>query len=127
MSTRAERKARTQRRRCRNCGEYKIAHFDPWTKTYICAMSGLAVPEEGEFNEVIGGHVVRVTENWVVAVVPMIFNDRIILCRLQDWSTEWVAGFCYDKGGAAALAALVWNPETEQYPVGFKKLAVDGR
>jgi hypothetical protein len=78
--------------------------------------------------EDIGSMVVKVTENWIVSVTPMIYNDRVLLSdRHGSWRLGWVAGFCYDKGGAAALAAMAWDPETERYPVGYKKIAGDSR
>lgn len=79
------------------------------------------------WNATFQGEVVKVTEHWIVAVVPMIFNDRIVLCDVDDWEIEYVAGFCYDKGPAAPLAAMAWDPEVEQYPVGYKKIACDSR
>ena len=85
------------------------------------------LPEVMAFNPDIGGAVVKITEHWVVAVVPMIYNDRITLSRHHEWRTGWSAGFCYDKGVAAALAAMAWDPETEQYPLGYKKIAGDAR
>lgn len=72
-------------------------------------------------------HVVKVTEDWIVSVTPMIFNDRICLTSHAEWPDEYTAGFCYDKGGSAHLAALVWDPETQDRPVGFKKIACDAR
>lgn len=79
------------------------------------------------FDGDVGGVIVNVTEHWVVAVVPMIFNDRITLSTREEWRIGWTAGYCYDKGGAAALAALAWDPETEEHPVGWKKIAGDAR
>jgi hypothetical protein len=84
------------------------------------------VPEEG-WNGELRSQVVKITPNWVVMVTPMIFNDRICLATRSDWRTGYVAGFCYDKGGAAGLAALAWDPENEAYPLGFKKIACDAR
>lgn len=72
-------------------------------------------------------HVVKVTDDWIVSVTPMIFNDRICLTDRNEWPNTYTAGFCYDKGGAAILAALAWDPDTEPYPDGFKKIARDSR
>lgn len=85
------------------------------------------LPEVGIPNVDIGGVVVKITESWIVAVVPMIYNDRVVLMRHHEWRTGWSAGWCYDKGGAAGLAAAVWDPETQWEPVGYKKLAGDAR
>lgn len=71
--------------------------------------------------------VVKESLEWVVSVTPMIFNDRVLLTHRREYPTLWVAGWCYDKGGAAFLAAMAWDPDTERAPVGFKKLAADRR
>lgn len=87
---------------------------------------GADAPAPG-WNTEIMGSVVKVTPGWVVAVVPMIYNDRVVLCSRNEWRTGYTAGFCYDKGGSAALAALAWNPEETLNPDGFKKIACDSR
>lgn len=73
--------------------------------------------------------VVKVTPSWIVMVTPMIYNDRVVLARRagNEWRTGYVAGFCYDKGAAAGLAAAAWDPEVDRDPVGFKKRACDSR
>lgn len=92
-------------------------------------MNDVTEIEIGVYNAEVGAVPIKVTENWVVAVMPMAFNDRVILCRHWEWTEVrgYVAGWCYDKGGAAALAAMAWDPETERTPVGWKKQACDGR
>jgi hypothetical protein len=57
---------------------------------------------------------------WLVQVVPMIFNDRLVLTP-ESLPLVYDYGWCYPKGGAAHLAALVWDPEAEGEPAGFKK------
>lgn len=57
---------------------------------------------------------------WLVQVMPMLFNDRLVLtpiCRPNVYDYGW----CFDKGGAAYLAAYVWDPDTQGEPDGFKK------
>ena len=49
--------------------------------------------------------VVKKSDNWIVSVTPMIFNDRVLLTTEMDYPYGWTAGWCYDKGGAAILAA----------------------
>ncbi len=72
--------------------------------------------------------VVQEIGEWIVSVTPMIFNDRILLTHKErDYPYGCTAGWCYDKGGAAVLAALAWNLETEHEPAGFKKMAFDSR
>ena len=84
------------------------------------------VPERG-WNDTIRCVIVTITDHWIVAVTPMIFNDRVILMDRDDWDTSIVAGWCYDKGPAAVVAALAWDPETQQEPAGHKKVAYDAR
>lgn len=88
----------------------------------------MSVPEVG-WNAEIASQIVAVTEHWIVSVTPMIYNDRVVLSRLErdEWRTGYVAGFCYDKGGSAILAALAWDPEVDREPVGYKKVAADAR
>lgn len=79
------------------------------------------------FDEKIQSLVVKETEKWIVSVTPMIFNDRVILTGRDQYPHTYTAGYCYDQGGAAILAAMAWDPETEHDPVGFKKKACDSR
>lgn len=60
-----------------------------------------------------------------IDVAPMIFNDRIVVSFKEDYPHFTVAGFCYDKGLPAVLAAIAWlNGWGEMdVPVGFKKEA----
>lgn len=63
---------------------------------------------------------------YLVQIVPMIFNDRVVLTP-EDASDVYDYGWCYPKGGAAVLAMVAWNPETEAEPAGYIKAVVDGR
>lgn len=87
--------------------------------------------DEIRFDEKLQSLVVRKTDEWIVSVTPMIFNDRVLLTSQHQYQdSEYpspVGGWCYDKGGSAVLAALAWNPDTEDRPVGFKKEAVNSR
>ena len=58
---------------------------------------------------------------WLVQVMPMIFNDRLVLTPEAHADSVWDYGWCYPKGGAAHAAALVWNPAIEAEPVGYIK------
>lgn len=84
-------------------------------------------PVLGEWDDQLKSYVVRRTGEWIVSVTPMIFNDRILLTHVSDYPYKWTAGWCYDKGGAAFFAAHVYDPDTMQEPVGYKKLAADER
>ena len=74
--------------------------------------------------------VVKETPDWIVAVVPMIFNDRICIANKQEFGRTWTAGWCYDQTTEANIAkayAAEWDPATAQRPLGFKKIAFDSR
>ena len=81
------------------------------------------MPAVGEIDQEVGGLIVKVTGDWIVAVVPMIYNDRVLLLHKDGWDTGWEAGYCYDKGLPALAAASVWDPEAQRHPVGYKKIA----
>jgi len=69
---------------------------------------------------------IKTTEHFDVCLIPMIYNDRVTVGPKGDW-TGYEHGWCYDAGPAALLAALVWDPETQDMPVGFKKQATPGQ
>lgn len=74
--------------------------------------------------------VIRETEEWITAVMPMLVNDRIVLGRAEAWGRFFSAGFCFDKSeGAwkAMAAAFAWDPDARRYPDGMKKVAHDAR
>lgn len=60
-----------------------------------------------------------------VEVAPMIYNDRLMVTHRTGYPLSAVAGFCYDKGPAAALAGLHWLEHWDEMevPEGFKKEA----
>ena len=57
---------------------------------------------------------------WNVAIMPMIFNDRLVLIPQSD-PMSIDHGWCFPKGGAAIMAALVWDMETDAEPSGYIK------
>ena len=71
-----------------------------------------------------------------IFVAPMIFNDRIIISPVEDWTTSVTAGWCYDRVEASdpiaatlrtmAIAAE-WDPEVDREPRAYKKCAFDAR
>lgn len=62
---------------------------------------------------------------YLVQVVPMIYNDRIVLTP-EDCDDVYDHGWCYDKGSAAMLAVMAWNPQLQAEPAGYKKRATPG-
>lgn len=85
------------------------------------------LPEDGAWDERLLAYVVRVTDEWIVSVHSMIVNDRVCLTSVDDYPLSWTAAWCYDKGGAAHLAAVLWDPDVDPEPVGYKKVAGDRR
>jgi hypothetical protein len=79
------------------------------------------------FDVQIGSLVIKESADWIVSVTPMIFNDRVLLTLRSEYPFSAVAGWCYDKGGAAVLAAQAWDPDTQPTPAGFKKEAFNAR
>lgn len=63
--------------------------------------------------------------DYLIQIMPMIYNDRLIMTP-RNSAVAYHHGWCYDKGGAAYLAALVWDPQTQGEPVGYKKRATAG-
>lgn len=63
---------------------------------------------------------------WLVQIVPMIFNDRLVLTP-ESLPEVYDHGWCFPKGGAAHLAAVAWNPAIEAEPVGFIKAVAGTR
>lgn len=83
------------------------------------------MPLNWYWDERLQSDVVRTDGPWIVSVTPMIYNDRIYLTHVSEYPNCAVAGYCYDKGGGAYLAAAIWDPLTEDRPVGFKKIAFE--
>lgn len=77
---------------------------------------------DAHFDTRMGAVIIKETPDWIVAVSPMIYNDRILFALRRDYP-GYTAGWCYNKGGSAVLAALAWDPDTEHTPVGLKKEA----
>lgn len=73
------------------------------------------------FDEKIQSLIIKETDEWIISVTPMIYNDRLLLTMREDYPWGYTAGWCYDKGGAAILAAVAWDPDTQHEPVGHKK------
>lgn len=71
-------------------------------------------------------YTIKETETHLVEVIPMLFNDRVVLTpKTCLWVYDY--GWCYDKGGAAFYAAYLWNPDTEAEPAGYKKAPLGER
>lgn len=83
------------------------------------------------FDPAIEAWVVRVSDSWVVAVVPMLFNHRITITALDEYPRTYTAGWCYPDAATAYLAALDYRPDDQpprpgfNEPVGFLKRAGD--
>lgn len=79
-------------------------------------------PEMDEYGTVTLG----TWKGYLIQVMPMLFNDRLVMSPVIAPYT-YDHGWCFDKGGAAYLAALVWDPETQGEPPGYKKCATGGK
>lgn len=86
-----------------------------------------ALSVEPRWDDATQSLIVKESDEWIVSVVPMIFNDRILFSWRTEYPVCWSAAWCYDKGGVAALAAAAWDPDTEHSPSGYKKVAADSR
>lgn len=53
-------------------------------------------------------------------LVPMLFNHRLVITPKESLY-RWVWGWCFDGPVEAILAMRVWDPETQNEPVGWKK------
>lgn len=84
----------------------------------MCRLPSLGADEQ------VGGSNVKIVGPWLVSVVPMIYNDRVVLTHLCQYPMGLsVGGWCYDKGIAAPIAAGLWDPTKDPRPEGYKKEA----
>jgi hypothetical protein len=60
---------------------------------------------------------------WLVQVMPVLYNDRLVLTPQAAPDTAFDHGWCYPKGGAAVLAAAIWRPDRQGAPAGYLKQA----
>ena len=71
-----------------------------------------------------GGVRLKETETHFIDVIPMIYNWRIVTTP-KNFPKVYDRGWCYagrDKT-PAVLAALAWDPDTEEEPMGWIKQA----
>lgn len=69
------------------------------------------------------GYGVMTVGDWggyLIQIMPMAYNDRLVMTP-ASLPSVYDFGWCFPKGPAPVLAALVWNPETEGEPKGFIK------
>lgn len=55
-----------------------------------------------------------------IQIAPMLVNDRLVMTPAHTLGI-YDHGWCFPKGPAVLLAALVWDPQTQAEPVGFSK------
>lgn len=82
---------------------------------------------EPYWDDRIKSMVVQETDEWIVSVTRMIFNDRILLTHKDDYPRQCTAGWCYDQDGSAYFQAALWDLEKDAKPAGYKKEAFDAR
>lgn len=76
-----------------------------------------------EWDERLGGWIMKRDQVWIVSVSPMLYNDRVCLTHVEEYPWFYVGGWCYEPGAAAYLAAAAWDPNEMHRPVGWKKEA----
>lgn len=71
-----------------------------------------------------GGLRLKETDTHYVDVLPMIYNWRIVTTP-KGHERGYDRGWCYDgrEAGPAILAAMAWNPDTQEEPQGWIKQA----
>ncbi len=57
---------------------------------------------------------------YLIQIMPMAFNDRLVMTP-KSCLGVYDYGWCFPKGAAPLLAAMVWNPQREAEPKGFIK------
>lgn len=63
---------------------------------------------------------------WLVQVMPMIYNNRVVLTpKAAPLFVDY--GWCYPKGPAAFAAVAVWDPAAQAEPAGYIKATRPGR
>lgn len=107
-------------------GEAQALVLDRWlARQYASWMKDVPAASPIDFYDEVridkyGTVTLGVWGGYLVQVMPMLFNDRLVLTpERQPLFHDY--GWCYDKGPAAVLAARVWDPQTQGEPVGFKK------
>lgn len=53
-------------------------------------------------------------------LVPMLFNHRLVMTPKAD-TRVWEYGWCYPSAAAALAAIRVWDPDTQNEPLGWHK------
>lgn len=95
--------------------------YDRWMKT----LPRLPQSPISFYDKVVVDEYMTVTigewGGYLIQILSMGFNNRIVLAPKGTLVFDY--GWCYDRGPTALMAALIWNPETEAEPVGFKKVA----
>lgn len=73
-------------------------------------------------------YVVKVIgDTWMVSVAPQLFYDHLFLTHVSQWPREWVAGWAYEQGTAARVAAEAWDPSVDAEPAGYLRVIADAR
>lgn len=88
-------------------------------------MTDIPVPNER------GCYTVKATENWLVEIMPMMYNYRVVLTPIGQLD-GWEHGWCYFGKNfvtmlRAFLAARAFDPETQSAPEGYDKALTSRR
>lgn len=102
--------------------DYRARQYNRWLKQ----LPRLPDSPIAFYDEVTVDEYRRVTigewGGYLIQILSMGFNERIVMTPAA-FRGVIDYGWCYDRGPTALMAALVWNPETEAEPAGFKKVA----
>ncbi|MFE4863267.1 hypothetical protein [Streptomyces sp. NPDC056670] len=66
------------------------------------------------------GFTIAEDDEYFYDALPYAFNWRLVMTPKAD-PRVWDYGWCYDGSASLILAMRVWNPETQNEPLGWKK------
>lgn len=56
---------------------------------------------------------------YYIQIIPSVHTNRLVLTPMTG-NRVYAHGWCFDRGPAAALAALAWDPQRQAEPHGYK-------
>lgn len=66
-------------------------------------------------------------DSWIIDLVPMLFNWRVVMMRADEECIGYWYAWCYARVSTAVLAVIGWEPEIEDEPAGWHKRACSER
>lgn len=77
-------------------------------------------PHPDQFQKIDGGWRIKETPTHYIDVLSMFYNDRVVTTP-KSLPSAYDRYWCYDKGGAALHAAMLWDGSDDTEPEGWKK------